>query len=151
MRGGVVGAEQLDAPAGGPEAGNVAVAEVPAALYCLGSVQRTKPALLLRTPIRQQPTADADPATLQATLASLYTAARQAYPGSWREQQAFCQDTSSVFPGETMCIAVNQKHIGGTQSAVLFCNASREQIEARSREMSKADGGAAQVLDWPTQ
>ncbi|WP_296253788.1 hypothetical protein [uncultured Stenotrophomonas sp.] len=151
VRVGVVGAEQLDAPATRPEAGNVAVAEVPAALYCLGSVQRTKPALLLRTPIRQQPTADADPATLQATLASLYTAARQAYPGSWRDQQAYCQDSSSVFPGETMCISVSQTYMGGLQNAMLFCNGSREQIEARSRDMSKADGGNAQAFDWPAQ
>ncbi len=122
----------------------------PATLYCLGSVQRSKPPLLLRTPIRQQATADADPTVLRETLAALYAAARQAYPGDWRDQEVKCQATSNMFPGETMCIAVSNSRFGGMQNAVLFCNASREQIQARSQSMDKADGGTAQAFDWPS-
>jgi len=129
--------------------GQVAAAN-PAALYCLGSVQRSKPPLQLRTPIRQQAMAGASPVVLQATLASLYAAARQAYPGNWHDGEAKCYENASVFPGETMCIAGSSKHFGGTQSAVLFCNATREQIEARLRDMDKVDGGTAQAFDWPS-
>ncbi|HBM62454.1 MAG TPA: hypothetical protein DD418_00430 [Pseudomonas sp.] len=136
-------------PTPGTVRGHVAPAN-PAALYCLGSVQRSKPPLLLRTPIRQQATGDANPTVLRETLASLYAAARQAYPGEWHDQEVKCQATSNMFPGETMCIAFSSKHFGGTQSAVLFCNATREQIEARSRDMDKVDGGTAQAFDWPS-
>lgn len=124
-------------------------ASLPEAMYCIGSVQRSKPPLWLRTPIRRQPTADARHAALGATLSQLFEAAKIAHPGKWRNDDTHCFDTSQVFPGETMCIANSIGYFGGAQSVVVWCNASREALEARAQDMTRIDGGQAQAFDWP--
>jgi hypothetical protein len=75
---------------------------------------------------------------------------QSANPGKWFElKPATCYPNSAVFPGETFCFTAEYKHFGGMQSAGMYCNASREQIDKRVQDMAKADGGQAQIVAWP--
>lgn len=120
------------------------------ALYCTGFVMRSKPALMVRAPVQQQASASTTTEILTATLSRLLASVQQANPGKWFDLPAgTCYDNSPVFKGEKFCITNQYKHFGGLQQAAMFCNASREQIDARWKDMEKADGGHAQVVAWP--
>ena len=125
------------------------VAAEPPAMYCVGAVTRSDPQIMLRTPIGKLPTADASHATLGAALDRVFAAAKQTYPGSWRDDATKCYDNTAVFRGETFCIANSHSHFRGAQSVALWCNASRDTLVARAQDLDKRDGGAAQVLAWP--
>ncbi|GGD49977.1 hypothetical protein [Pseudoxanthomonas indica] len=122
-----------------------------AALYCAAFVSRTKPtATSWRAPAQAQSDASTEPTRLAATLARYLQSVQQANPGKWFElKPATCYPNNAVFAGETFCFTAEYKHFGGMQSAGMFCNASREQIDKRVLDMAKADGGHAQVVAWP--
>lgn len=137
-----------------PAAADATSAPVPATprpLYCLAVVQRTKPALLLRTPVHQLATADGSLAAVGATLGALYSAVKQQYPGKWRDDEAKCYDNSRVIAGERLCMAISNTHLGGLQSVLLYCNATQEGLASRLAEMDAVkDVSGLQVLEWPT-
>lgn len=120
------------------------------ALYCAAFVSRTKPAAQWRAPAQQQADTSIEHARLAATLARFLQSVQSANPGKWFElKPATCYPNSAVFPGETFCFTAEYKHFGGMQSAGMYCNASREQIDKRVQDMAKADGGQAQIVAWP--
>lgn len=119
-------------------------------LYCTGFVQRGKPELRVRAPVEEQANPRATHAQLATRLNQLLASVQHANPGKWFELPApVCYENSAVFQGETFCVSTLYKHFGGLQQTAMFCNASRELIDARWRDMEKADGGNAQVVAWP--
>lgn len=118
--------------------------------YCLAVVQRTKPVLLLRTPVHHLATADDSLATLGAVLGRLYSAAKQQYPGKWRDDEVKCYDNSRTIAGEKLCMAISNTHFGGLQSALLYCNVTQEGLASRLTDMDAInDVSGLQVLEWP--
>lgn len=130
-----------------PVVGAPAAAQAP---YCLSAVERAKPALLVQTPIRQMSSADSSQAALGAKLDAVFSAVKQAYPGKWKAGNLTCRDNSSVIAGESLCMSISYSHFQGLQSALLYCNASREKLEERVRDMDmRAAGRVAQTFEWP--
>ncbi len=126
-----------------------AVAAEPA-LYCAAFFSREKPALSVNMPVHRQASPVYTPASATATLVALTAAVQQAYAGKWADlSQITCQDNDAVHAGEKVCSAnAYSRSSGGGQMAMLFCNASREKLDARWAFLVKS-GGQAQVLPWP--
>ncbi len=120
------------------------------ALYCAAFFSREKPALAVNMPVHRQASPDYTPTSATATLVALTAAVQQAYAGKWADlSQISCKDNDAVHAGEKVCSASTYKRAsGGMQSAMLFCNASREKIDARWAFLVKT-GGQAQVFPWP--
>jgi hypothetical protein len=144
-----VSAAALPAAARGPGAASADTHDK--TLYCAAFVSRTKPvATSWRAPAQAQSNPSTEYTQLAATLARFLQSVQAANPGKWASlKPATCYPNSAVFAGETFCFTAEYKHFGGMQSAGMFCNASREQIDRRVQDMAKADGGYAQVVDWP--
>lgn len=120
------------------------------ALYCAAFVSRTKPAAVWRAPAQQQADTSIEHAHLAATLARFLQSVQAANPGKWFElKPATCYPNGGVFAGETFCFTAEYKHFGGMQSAGMYCNTSREQIDKRAQDMAKAYGDQAQIVAWP--
>lgn len=143
----VVPVSSASTPIAGP--GSDGVASPPKAraatdaLYCFGEVTRSKPLVWARTAIREQPASTRT--TLDVTLRQLFAAATAAYPGKWHDVAPQCFDAAQGVPGEILCAANNYGTFAGAQSVALWCNASRETLEARYRQL----GSGATQLAWP--
>lgn len=120
------------------------------ALYCAAFFSREKPVLSVNMPVHRQASPVYTPASATATLVALTAAVQQAYAGKWADlSQITCKDNDAVHAGEKVCSAnAYSRSSGGGQMAMLFCNASREKLDARWAFLV-GSGGQAQVLPWP--
>ena len=119
--------------------------------YCVAGISRSKPVENLETPVHEVAGNPADTAAMSALLADLLASLASTSPG-WEPFPApTCYPNDTMFAGESFCYASAMKRLKGlSQTAALFCNTSREGIDARVKDMhSIAAGVPAQSLAWP--
>lgn len=137
-----------------PATSPLAATPTPAAsdrFYCVAGISRSKPVENLETPVHEVAGNPADTAAMSTLLADLLASLASTSPG-WEPFPApTCYPNDTMFAGESFCFASAMKRLKGlSQTAALFCNTSREGIDARVKDMhSIAAGVPAQLLAWP--
>lgn len=107
---------------------------------------------MVRIPVWEVTAAQGSHEALAASLAALTRAVIDASAVKWKEfPPVQCFDLGAERAGETYCFSNLFRTFGSSQLSGLFCNASRAMIDKRSKEMTVADGGYAQMFPWPAK